>query len=66
VREAAAGDTLWPGVALVAPGGLHLVFDAGGAARLTDEPPVHGVRPSVDVTLASADRCTGRESWPCC
>ena len=53
VREAAPGDRLEPGRILVAPGGKHLQFDAGGAAQLTDEPPVHGVRPSVDVTLAS-------------
>ncbi|MDQ2687563.1 MAG: chemotaxis-specific protein-glutamate methyltransferase CheB, partial [Armatimonadota bacterium] len=50
VREAAEGDPLRPGVVLVAPGGHHLTFDAHGAARLTDEPPIHGVRPAVDVT----------------
>lgn len=56
VREAADGDTLQAGCALVAPGGRHLQFDARGVARLTDEPPVHGVRPSIDVTLASLTR----------
>ncbi len=53
VREAAEGDRLRPGLVLVAPGGRHLQFRAGGVAHLTDDPPVHGVRPSVDVTLAS-------------
>lgn len=53
VREAANGDRLKAGQILVAPGGHHLQFDAGGAARLTQEPPIHGVRPAVDITLAS-------------
>ena len=52
VREAAPGDALEPGHVLVAPGGRHLDFDAA-AGRLSDEPPVHGVRPSMDVTLVS-------------
>jgi two-component system chemotaxis response regulator CheB len=59
VREAAEGDTLQPGQALVAPGGRHLQFDARGVAHLSDEPPVHGVRPAVDVTLASLVRLYG-------
>ena len=49
----AAGDTLRPGQILVAPGGSHLEFTAGGAARLTADPPLYGVRPAADVTLAS-------------
>ena len=53
VREAVAGDRLTDGVALVAAGGHHLQIDASGQVHLTNEPPVHGVRPSVDVTLAS-------------
>lgn len=52
-REAADGDRLQPGVILVAPGGRHLQFTSGGVVHLTDDPPVHGVRPAVDVTLAS-------------
>lgn len=52
-REAAEGDRLRPGLILVAPGGRHLQFTAGGASHLTDDPAVHGVRPAVDVTLAS-------------
>lgn len=53
VREAAEGDILEAGTVLVAPGGHHLQFDSSGRAHLTSEPPVHGVRPSFDVTLAS-------------
>ncbi len=59
VREAADGDRLQPGVALVAPGGRHLQFDGTGVARVSDEPPVHGVRPAVDVTLSSLARLYG-------
>jgi two-component system chemotaxis response regulator CheB len=59
VREAAEGDRLRTGLILVAPGGRHLEFDSGGVAHLTDAPPVHGVRPSVDVTLASLTRLYG-------
>jgi two-component system chemotaxis response regulator CheB len=53
IREAKVGDTLKPGLVLIAPGGQHLIFDSNGVATLTSEPPVHGVRPSVDVTLSS-------------
>ena len=59
VREAADGDCLKAGLILVAPGGRHLEFDLDGRAHLTDAPPVHGVRPSVDVTLASLTRQYG-------
>ena len=52
-KEAADGDRLHSGQILVAPGGHHLEFDAGGVARLTAEPPIHGVRPAVDITFAS-------------
>ncbi len=59
VREAAEGDLLRPGRILIAPGGRHLEFGPSGAACLTDAPPVHGVRPAVDVTLASLTRLYG-------
>lgn len=52
-KEAEEGDRLHPGRILVAPGGFHLQFDASGAAHLTSEPPIHGVRPAVDITFAS-------------
>jgi two-component system, chemotaxis family, protein-glutamate methylesterase/glutaminase len=54
VREARAGDQLEGGLALVAPGGKHLVLDRGGNLRLDESAPVHGVRPAADVTLKSA------------
>jgi two-component system chemotaxis response regulator CheB len=54
VREAKAGDKLKGGVVLVAPGGTHLEVDKLCNVRLTEAPPVHGVRPAADVTLKSA------------
>jgi two-component system chemotaxis response regulator CheB len=53
VHEAAEGDHLAAGVALVAPGDRHLVLGAGGSVHLNEGPRLHGVRPSVDVTLES-------------
>ena len=52
-KEAEEGDRLHPGQILVAPGGFHLQFDAAGVAHLNLEPPIHGVRPAVDITFAS-------------
>lgn len=59
VREAADGDVIRAGEVLVAPGGYHLRIlrdESGKGARvLMDKgPPVHGVRPAVDVTLEDA------------
>ena len=53
VREAKAGDALTPGVVYIAAGGKHLKFDGNGRAEFSMEPPVHGVRPAVDVTISS-------------
>jgi two-component system chemotaxis response regulator CheB len=52
VREAALGDELEPGTALIAPGGAHLRLDGTRQARLTDEAPVGGLRPRADLTIA--------------
>lgn len=63
VREARDGDVLAPGLALVAPGGKHLVIQASGArwvARVKDGPKVHHQRPAIDVTFQSLARCAGR------
>jgi two-component system chemotaxis response regulator CheB len=58
VREAADGDRIGGGEALVAKGGHHLVVSGFGGGRLrvrlTEEEPLHGVRPAVDRTLESA------------
>jgi two-component system chemotaxis response regulator CheB len=65
VREAADGDAVVPGVALVAPGGRHLVLQRSGAryvTRVKDGPPVHHQRPAVDVLFQSVARHAGRNA----
>jgi len=44
IREAAPGDTLEVGRALLAPGGFHMVLDQNNCISLNQNPPVHGVR----------------------
>jgi two-component system chemotaxis response regulator CheB len=53
VKEGAPGDVLEAGRGLVAPGGFHMVFDQQGQVEVNQNPPVHGVRPAVDVTMSS-------------
>ncbi|MBI9047933.1 MAG: chemotaxis response regulator protein-glutamate methylesterase [Anaerolineaceae bacterium] len=53
VKEAEPGDQLKIGQVLLAPGGFHMVFDKTGTVKLNQNPPMHGVRPAVDVTLIS-------------
>src|SRR5438132_2389732 len=53
IREASAGDMLAADTALVAPGDYHLRVNSAGMIELEQGPKVHGVRPSVDVTLFS-------------
>lgn len=52
VREAKEGDMLEKGLALMAPGNFHMTVE-NDRIKLNQEPPVWGVRPSVDITLAS-------------
>jgi two-component system chemotaxis response regulator CheB len=58
VAEAADGEWIEGGHVRVAPGGTHLLvaeYRRGAIRlRLTDDPPVNSVRPSVDVTMRSA------------
>ena len=57
VREARNGDVVAPGLALVAPGGYHLVLGWRGNAyevRLSEGPRIHYQRPAVDVLFGSA------------
>jgi two-component system chemotaxis response regulator CheB len=57
VTEAGEGDVLKKGHVYIAPGGKHLQVvaqtDVNLAVHLLDTPPVHGVRPAMDVTLDS-------------
>jgi two-component system chemotaxis response regulator CheB len=59
VTEAAGGESLAPGSALVAPGGSHLRLDAARHARLSDEEPVGGLKPRADFTIADAAKVYG-------
>lgn len=62
VREAVSGDRLVQGVALIAPGGKHLLLKGSGAryhVEVVAGPPVNRHCPSVDVLFRSAARCAG-------
>jgi two-component system, chemotaxis family, protein-glutamate methylesterase/glutaminase len=65
VKEAQDGDVIVPGVALIAPGGKHMVVQANGAryvARIKDGPKVHHQRPAVDVLFQSVAKQVGRNA----
>ncbi len=60
VREAADGDRLVPGTALIAPGNFHLLLQWHGdhyAVRVADGPQVWHQRPAVDLLFKSAADC---------
>lgn len=62
VREARDGDAIVEGRALLAPGDYHMIVRKGGSGyivSMSQEPPVHRVRPAVDVTMKSAARAFG-------
>jgi len=60
VKEAEPGDELLVGQVLLAPGGFHMILDENERIALNQKPTVHGVRPSVDVTLNSLIQRFGR------
>jgi len=65
VREAAHGDEVRPGTALIAPGDYHMVVEWAGAGyrvRLRQDPPIHFTRPAVDMLFNSAAQCAGRNA----
>lgn len=62
IREAAEGDLLLPGMALVAPGDYHMTLNWAGSGyrvALNQKPPVHHCRPAVDVMFRSIAECAG-------
>ena len=59
VREAAGGETLEPGVALLAPGGAHLRIGNDRHAQLSDDAPVGGLKPRADFTIEDAAKLYG-------
>ena len=65
VREAMDGDILAPGLALLAPGGHHLLVQRNGAlyqVRIKGGPPVNRHKPSVDVLFQSLAESAGRNA----
>jgi two-component system chemotaxis response regulator CheB len=65
VREAKDGDRLERGVALIAPGGLHMKLTKSNGqyyVKVMDGPPVNRHKPSVDVLFKSAAECAGRDA----
>lgn len=54
VREAQDGDSLRPGVALLAPGGKQMMVDGRGMVRILPGDERLNYKPSVDITFGSA------------
>ena len=64
VREAQDGDIIVERRILIAPGDRHMRVEQRQLAttvRITDDEPVSGHRPSVDVLFASVAKCYGNE-----
>lgn len=65
VREARNGDRVIPGLALIAPGGRHMLLQRSGAqyhVEIREGPPVSRHCPSVDVLFRSAAKAAGRNA----
>ncbi len=65
VKEAADGDSVLPGRALLAPGNFHMLLQRSGArylVRVKTGPPVHHQRPSVDVLFQSVAQAAGNNA----
>jgi len=65
VREAKNGDRVLPGLALIAPGGRHMLLKRNGAQyhiEIVDGPPVSRHRPSVDVLFRSVSKTAGKNA----
>lgn len=65
VKEAADGDRVMPGRALIAPGGRHMLIKRSGAfyhVEVVDGPPVSRHKPSVDVLFRSTAKYAGRNA----
>ncbi|HMO66435.1 MAG TPA: chemotaxis protein CheB, partial [Verrucomicrobiota bacterium] len=60
VAEAVHGEPVLNGRVYIAPGDYHLVVGKDKRIQLNQEPSLHGVRPSVDLTLFSVAEVFGR------
>ncbi|MDE1765496.1 MAG: chemotaxis-specific protein-glutamate methyltransferase CheB [Thaumarchaeota archaeon] len=59
VRQAAENDLIQDGVALLAPGDVHMEVASSRRIKLNHGPKRFGVRPSVNVTMVSASEAFG-------
>jgi len=65
VREAKHNDRVLPGLALIAPGGKHMLLRRSGAVyrvEVIDGPAVNRHRPSVDVLFRSTAQSAGKNA----
>ena len=65
VREARNNDRVIPGLALIAPGGRHMLLKRSGAyyhVEVVDGPVVNRHRPSVDVLFRSVAKFAGKNA----
>jgi two-component system, chemotaxis family, protein-glutamate methylesterase/glutaminase len=65
VREAKSNDRIIPGLALIAPGGKHMLLKRSGAyyhVDVIDGPLVNRHRPSVDVLFRSVAKFAGKNA----
>jgi two-component system chemotaxis response regulator CheB len=65
VREAKSNDRVIPGLALIAPGGKHMLLKRSGAyyhVEVVDGPMVNRHRPSVDVLFRSVAKFAGKNA----
>ena len=64
IAEARSDEVLQPNMIRIAPGHQHLIVMPGGGLRtkLTDQGPVSGHKPSVDVLFASVAQAVGKKA----
>jgi two-component system chemotaxis response regulator CheB len=62
VKEAEEGDSIQGGLALLAPGGFHMVVTKEKKVALNTDHPVNYVRPSGDVTMTSSAEAYGSKN----
>ncbi|MGB4923391.1 MAG: chemotaxis protein CheB, partial [Candidatus Nitrotoga sp.] len=65
VREAKNNDRVMPGLALIAPGGKHMLLKRSGAyyhVEVVEGPLVNRHRPSVDVLFRSVAKFAGKNA----
>ncbi len=62
VKEAQEGDRVQERLALIAPGGFHMVVTKENKIHLTTDPPVNYVRPAADVMMFSMAEIYGAKN----